>query len=252
MLRRTIGALQNNREWIYCQFFPPCMPAGAAARMPNMLKSFGKALIALGLNLVALAVLGWVGWDAYQRGLFDQQRFAPVTAKAEPVAVKTAAVNINQVVRAHLFGREQRVSKPVKVTAPPTRLNLKLVGVLASGSDAGGLALIEITRGRQQVVRVGQPIGKTGATLNKVLRDHVLIERNGRLEKLALNRPELKSAPAGKPAAAARANMTAMMAAPAAAPAEVTPAPRQPVKRLAPQPAGAAKAEGEPKMVLPF
>ncbi len=161
-----------------------------------MLNSFGKGAIALTINGVALGVLGWVAWDTWQRGVLDGIDYAP----ARPVSTESVSsapkFNVNTVLRAHLFGRQQKVKQPVQVTAPPTRLNLKLVGVIASGPDNHGLALIEVSRGRQEVIRVGQAIGKTGAKLNQVAGDHVLIERNGKLEKLSIKRPQLKP---GKP-----------------------------------------------------
>jgi type II secretion system protein C len=164
-----------------------------------MLSSFGKFTTGISLNLIALAALGWVGWDAWQRGILNGLDIQPAAVNAEPMLAQARQVDVNAIVRSHLFGREGRAPKPVERTAPPTRLNLKLVGIIAIGTTSQGIALIETGRGKQQSVRVGQAIGTTDALLSEVARDHVLIERNGKLEKLAIKRPELESQPIGSP-----------------------------------------------------
>ncbi len=161
-----------------------------------MLNSFGKALTGISLNVIALGAVAWVGWDVWRSGILEGALPEPAEIKLEPIATGTERVNIGAIVNAHLFGVAAREPRTVeRKEAPPTRLNLKLVGIIAIGRDNRGIALIEAGRGRQQVVRVGQVIGNTDATLAEVNRDHVLIERNGELEKLAIKRPELESKP---------------------------------------------------------
>ena len=182
-----------------------------------MLKFLGKLLVVLCLNGLALAILGWVGYDAYERGVFENGGLRPVVAAVEPVKASTTRVDMRNVLNANLFGRaKQKVTKKV-VVAPPTRLNLKLVGIMARTPESSSLALIEISRGKQQVVRIGQTIGKSGATLNQVLTNHVLIERNGKLEKLAIKRSALDSETnTGKKQKNSASNLTAQIAAPTA------------------------------------
>lgn len=146
------------------------------------------------LILVSLGAIGWVAWDTWKRGVFQGVPTQAPEISVERLDAPRTRVDINTIVRAHLFGREPREAAPVvQKAAPPTRLNLKLVGVIALGGRSKGLALIETGRGRQQVIRVGEAIGNTGAMLSEVARDHVLIERNGRLEKLAIKRPALEA-----------------------------------------------------------
>jgi type II secretory pathway component PulC len=182
-----------------------------------MLKFFGKLLVFLFLNGLALSVIGWIGYDAWQRGVFENGGLRPVAAAVDPVKEKTALIDIRHVVRSNLFGQEKREVVKKAVVAPPTRLNLKLVGVMARQPLSSSLALIEISRGKQQVVKVGQAIGKSGATLSKVLSNHVLIERNGKLEKLSIERAELKpNSDPGKKTVTAYNNLTAAKKAPIA------------------------------------
>ena len=156
-----------------------------------MLTTKGKWFAGLGANAVALGLVGWLAWDAWERRPWELPE-PPASMPVDRAAVSAGPDwDVNQVIRAHLFGQQQRQQQVVQRAAPPTRLNLKLVGVIAAGADQGALALIEVSRGQQQVIRVGQPIGSTGAVLNRVEGDHVLIERNGKLEKLAIERPAL-------------------------------------------------------------
>jgi general secretion pathway protein C len=158
-----------------------------------MLNFLGKAVTGMALNGIALGALGWVAWDASMRGFPGSMTPDPTGLPSLEGPARESGVAIEAIVGAHLFGREQvrRVSAPPPA-APATRLDLKLAGVIAMGSDSDGIALIGVGRGQQQVVRVGQGIGATGALLAEVRRDHVLIERNGRLEKLSIERPGLE------------------------------------------------------------
>ncbi len=161
-----------------------------------MLNSLGKAFTAITLNAFALGAVAWVAYDAWTSGILKGVAYQPADVKPERIDAGPDRVDVGALVRAHLFGTEPREPRVVeRKAAPPTRLNLNLVGVIAIGSANEGIALIEAGRGKQQVVRVGQVIGKTDATLAEVRRDHVLIERNGELERLAIKRPELESQP---------------------------------------------------------
>src|SRR5690606_1144717 len=172
------------------------------ARIDNMLNSLGKALIGTSLNALALAAVAWVAFDAWQRCVFQGALPEPASVAVEPIAAEARAVDINAVVRSHLFGRvDQAGREPVQRAAPPPRLVPTLAGVIAVGDDRRGPALIGTGRGRQQVVRVGEAIGDTDAVLAEVAPDHVLIGRGGELEKLAIKRPELGQQGGGRASA---------------------------------------------------
>lgn len=149
--------------------------------------------LGVGANVAALALLAWVAYSIYERGFWRQQTLViddqPVkTAKAN----RNKNVDIKQIVNAHLFGVAQK-AKPVQqvVEAPKTRLKLTLIGSVQSDSGAMSRAIIQ-TKGKQQsVVGIGEEIGKTGAKLHSVEKDRVLIERNGALESLEMERVNL-------------------------------------------------------------
>ncbi len=85
----------------------------------------------------------------------------------------------------HLFGQYQTDStKPAAANIQNTQLALRLQGLYAPSKGAG-FAVIE-EGGKQKTYAIGENIGASSAVLEKVLGDHVLLRRNGALEKLAL------------------------------------------------------------------
>ncbi|WP_295900354.1 type II secretion system protein GspC [uncultured Vibrio sp.] len=89
----------------------------------------------------------------------------------------------------HLFGVYQqdakKVEAPVVQDAPKTRLNLTLVGVVASSDDTKSLAVIA-NRGSQSTYGINEQIEGTRAQLKAVFSDRVIIDNSGRDETLML------------------------------------------------------------------
>ncbi len=121
---------------------------------------------------------------------------APPTAPAPPqplapVDEPTAAAPrqndlAREIVARHLFGRATGSPALSASKAPPTRLALKLRGVVAMG-DGQGVALIAGTGHGEEVYASGDEIS-SGVLLQEVRPDHVILSRNGRLERLDLPR----------------------------------------------------------------
>jgi general secretion pathway protein C len=85
------------------------------------------------------------------------------------------------IVRAHLFG-----SPPAPESAPVAAAKaLVLTGVIADTDPHGGLAILGETVAQARVYAVGDTL-PGGARLDSVYPDHVLIDRTGRLESVAL------------------------------------------------------------------
>jgi type II secretion system protein C len=90
----------------------------------------------------------------------------------------------------HLFGVYQAdTGKPAPTNIQNTQLALKLQGVYAPPNNSG-YAVIE-ENAQQKAYAAGETIGSSGAVLEQILADHVLLRRNGLLEKLALPKSEL-------------------------------------------------------------
>lgn len=104
-----------------------------------------------------------------------------VTQVQSPVAT----VNLSQ---RSLFGRVEIVTAPVvdePVVVPETRLNLTLVGVIASSSKATAKAIIGDASGNEEFYSIGMQV-PGGASLEEVHPTHVMLKRNNRLEMLRL------------------------------------------------------------------
>ena len=76
--------------------------------------------------------------------------------------------------------------QPVKQDAPQTRLNLTLVGLVASSNPQTALAVIT-HRGKQNTYGLNEAIEGTRATLQAVYPDRVIIRNSGRDETLMLD-----------------------------------------------------------------
>ena len=143
-----------------------------------------------GLVVVLAWVLGRMVWLALQPAQ------APANWQASTVAVSSNASGnrseVAQVLNMNLFGRYQQNApvverkQPVKQDAPQTRLNLTLVGLVASSNPQTALAVIT-HRGKQNTYGLNEAIEGTRATLQAVYPDRVIIRNSGRDETLMLD-----------------------------------------------------------------
>ena len=124
------------------------------------------------LTLVALALLG--GVLAYWTWAW----FAP---RPEPPAFVSADTGGRPAAAAALFGRAQRGPN----VAAPTGIAIKLLGVVAASPGRRGYALVESEPRKVIVASEGKDIGP-GLRLTEIHADHVVLERNGVRETLAL------------------------------------------------------------------
>jgi len=156
-----------------------------------LLQQFSRALpgmvslalvIALGYQLAALS------WRLYQG-----PEPAAVTTGSDTAAPATATPPARQDVRpittAWLFGKTQSpAAAPVQANAPVTRLNLKLRGVLAAEPQDLALAIIANGKGgKEEIYAIGDTIQR-GVTLSEIHSEHVIITRNGKAEKLVMEK----------------------------------------------------------------
>lgn len=161
-------------------------------------------------SLIMVVALGWLAWVLAQWtwGIFPAPPETAQPASAPAPAPKLASPRLAETINAAaLWGRPQVADAG---SAQDTRLPLALRGVLTGQ----GLALIAASGQPERVYRQGDSL-PGGATLRAVHEDHVLLERAGVLERLALPKPQLgsgasrpslprSSAPASAPAASLR------------------------------------------------
>ena len=115
--------------------------------------------------------------------------------------VQRPTIDIAAITNTHLFGVAP-IAAGNGANAPQTSMPLVLTGVIAGNDPRDGIAILGPSIAATKVYAVGDNI-PGGARLHAVLNDHVLLERNGLLETLALPRqlvgntppPSLSAAP---------------------------------------------------------
>lgn len=156
-------------------------------------------------SFVLLLLLCWLlanwTWIFWPRPKSAQSDAAEQFAIAPPLSV-------GEIVARHLFGEPQTdapAATPVIVASP---LNAKLKGVFAGLAPFPAFAILNFD-GKDQPVRVGTEI-IPGAILDGVFARHVLVRRNGAIERLEFE----NSGPAGGPVAQSTAQIAPRMSAP--------------------------------------
>ncbi len=118
--------------------------------------------------------------------------FAAPTAEPEPAntatpikaPTKTGIRTANQIAGLHIFGKADVKTAQAAISAPETKLNLQLRGILAIGGE-DGLAIIAAGASKEDFYKVGDRI-PGNATLKAVYADRVLLESSRGLETLRL------------------------------------------------------------------
>lgn len=156
-------------------------------------------LLWLGVVLLAYET-AQVSWHLIERPVA-----VPVLPAATPVeGVRTGGQQAYGALigSRHLFG-EQMVAPPMPAGLPEVRTDLLLKGVFATGNRHGAAIIQE---GSEQHYYVVGDALTDGTFLREVHRDHVVLERGGRLENLALPSNELPSSAPVVPSASASAS----------------------------------------------
>ena len=117
-------------------------------------------------------------------------------------AVRRRPVDVAAITKTHLFGaaRMEASAGQDAANAPQTSMPLVLTGIIAADDPQNGLAILGQSAQSTKVYAVGDNV-PGGAKLHSVFSERVLIERDGRLESLALPRQLSPGAP--PPSAAA-------------------------------------------------
>jgi len=175
------------------------------------------ALGAYGLALLLLAGAGWHAWQVIGGGAHGR---APDGSKAQAgqSRAQARAVDVGEIVAAHLFGAAPaaQVAAAPEAQVPETRLKLTLYGVAASDTPRYARAIIAVERGEARSYGPGERVDQTDAEIRAIRPDHVLLSRRGALESLYLVKPEPGS---GSGAETTTAPAPTPLFAPAGAPA---------------------------------
>jgi len=172
--------------------------------MNNALPRWVALLLVIGIAW-QLAQVTWMLMPGSEAG----DRINAPPAQISRTTPATAAVNIQNIANAHLFGE----ADPEEVVAPPqeiienfenlaeTRLNLSLKGTIASADQGASIAIIADAGNEEKIYLVRDTVAP-GTTLHAIYADRVVLNRGGILEVLKLP----KESPSGS--AAIRRNTT--------------------------------------------
>lgn len=145
-------------------------------------------------------ILGQLAWFIEPA----EQTVAPWAATASSSSTPQSTLDISSLQQSNMFGAYNPstpavVEQQVIQDAPKTRLNLVLVGAVASSNPKLSLAVIA-NRGTQATYGINEEIEGTRAKLKAVLVDRVIIDNSGRDETLMLEGIEYKRLSVSAPA----------------------------------------------------
>jgi len=132
--------------------------------------------------------------------------------KSESTSTKNEEIKQVSLSQLHLFGEVKEIQEEKiqqVVTAPVTRLDLTLKGVIASGAPEIAKAIIADSSKNENFYSIGAKI-PGGAILEEIHATHVILNRNNRLETLQLPKdvPQSQSVSGAKAAQSRRSNNT--------------------------------------------
>ena len=162
-----------------------------------------QSLTGLQRAIVLILLLG----SSYQLAQISWQLLpTPITAQptahssnlSAPIDSKeTNQQRLSSIRDAALFGVEIKDPKTAPTSAPKSRLNAQLTGIMASSVSSRSIAIIA-REGRQQSYGVGDVIQGTDARITNILPDRVIITRQQQQESLLLDE-NATTAPAATP-----------------------------------------------------
>jgi general secretion pathway protein C len=89
-------------------------------------------------------------------------------------------------IKRNLFGVAQ-AGKESPISDAPATSKIRLLGVLSRGTAGSGRAIFALETGRPKTVEAGAQIAQ-GYVLKEVHTDHVLVDRNGSIERIKIDR----------------------------------------------------------------
>ncbi len=176
----------------------PTLPPQLAAlliRVNALYRLHGSRLPPIAALLLS-ALLAWqmAGLLWMLMPLPKSAAWTPAPGFVDPAPAR-AALNIDAIANAHLFGQyEVSASAASLINAPDTQLNFTLLGILAGASEQESLALIAKDSADEAPYSIGDDVSP-GVNLQAIFQDRVILSRNGRLETLRLDKDAPSNAP---------------------------------------------------------
>ena len=106
-----------------------------------------------------------------------------------PIAKRTASTySVRDIVRANLFG-DPTPPKTQTKAIPKTTLKLKAIGIFWSTDGTKARAIVQSGNKPANIYATGADIKGSGATISEILKDAIILDRNGTKERLVLEMP---------------------------------------------------------------
>ena len=150
----------------------------------------GVGLLAGGVSLLSALILVWALARLVWTGLAAPGYHVdhPTAQSLAPAGERGDYSILQRATPFHKTTADDAGADLMAANAPETTLNLSLHGVLMR-QDTGGVAYISVGESAQMSYRVGDTIeGSGGAKVTRILPGFVLIEREGRRERLEASR----------------------------------------------------------------
>jgi general secretion pathway protein C len=142
------------------------------------------------VSMVLIVACAWllveVSWMFFPQ---DEDTSLAVQKKTRPlIAKQSQQENFKKLTSANVFGVSEKSIVQKQTKAPETRLNLTLKGVLAATPMEMASAIIaQGKNGKEDIYGIGDKM-PGGVTIKEIHPEFVMLERNGRLETLKLQK----------------------------------------------------------------
>lgn len=149
-------------------------------------------MVSLLLIIACAYVLSEISWSLFAP-TEDITITQTTTSRAKSTNNKTSNQAFRQLTSAHLFGVVTNQKSAAPTTAPKTKLNLILKGVLSAENNSGASAIISQGKnGKEDIYSIDDKIS-SGVIIKEIHPEHVVLERQGRRETLELIKTESKN-----------------------------------------------------------
>lgn len=178
----------------------PTMPTFSSSRLnalpgavPALTARYGRQLPAIA-SLALVVVIAKLAADLFWALVPTPEGAAwQPPPPSQPQLTQRSGVDLSVVNNARLFGQFTAPAAPVLAdlaAAPDTQLNLTLLGILSNGrddKDSRSRALISAQGGEEAPYSVDDDVTR-GVQLTAIFPDRVILNRNGKLETLRLDK----------------------------------------------------------------
>lgn len=169
-----------------------------------LIKLLANTRIRYLILLILLSVLAYqisiLFWNRYPISTtsFNGVEGQVVTSRQSASQKPSSSQQANLIQRAFLFGKADAVnSKPIESElAPETQLKYKLRGIYFSDNASSSSAIVEIKVNDSKIYRIDDELADN-IVIASIEREHILINRYGKLERLNLEKPVVLGLPQG-------------------------------------------------------